>query len=87
MTDREKLAMALQETVAFHWRSKASSNDDVALDLLIRLRRADLAVVPREATKKMQEHGADHLPVTPGGATNKCAGHVFAAMRAVGEVK
>ena len=39
MTDLEKLAMALQETVAFHWRSKANK-DDVAIDLLIRLRAA-----------------------------------------------
>ena len=52
MTYREKLATALQETVAFHWRSKASK-DDVTLDLLIRLRTLDLAVVPRKATEKM----------------------------------
>ena len=34
----------------------------------------------REPTEAMKLEGADYLPVTPGGATNECAGRVFEAM-------
>jgi hypothetical protein len=37
-------------------------------------------LVPLEPTPEMMREGADFLPVTPGGATNKCAGSVYTAM-------
>lgn len=33
-----------------------------------------------EPTAEMKRAGANHLPVTPGGATDECAGRVFEAM-------
>ena len=44
------------------------------------LRDAGYEIVPVEPTEAMMREGADWLPVTPGGATNKCAGRVYEAM-------
>lgn len=37
-------------------------------------------VVPGEPNEAMMREGADYLSVTPGGATNECAGNVYRAM-------
>ena len=39
-------------------------------------------MVPEEPTEAMGREGADYLPVTPGGATNDCARHVYEVMLA-----
>lgn len=44
-----------------------------------------VVVVPREPTEAMLLQGYAHLSVTPGGATEKCAGIVYRAMIAASE--
>jgi hypothetical protein len=57
---------------------------DAAKDSVRKAWRAGIRfALEQEPSEAMMREGADFLSITPGGATNKCAGHVYEAMMAI----
>ncbi len=77
-----RLAKLKWEGMLYRERGSWDYFDDYLADTLGDHEIAAYAAIEAlmEPTDGMQKEGADFLSVTPGGATNECAGSVFEAM-------
>lgn len=85
---RDELEIVIADAIAADrddWTPE--KNRSIARTALSAIESAGVTLCPIEPTDEMQKEGADYLPVTPGGATNRAAGDVYKAMLSASPLK